>query len=224
MTKKTSKTTANKAANKAAGKKNITIEDQDKNSQAAENKKKEEDKPSEEEVVELPETEDTSETREDESAPEEEPKEDATEKFEAEAKLWHDKYLRLSAEFDNYRKRTLKEKTDLIKVANEDLLKDILAVVDDFDRGVDHLDKSEDLEALKEGIHLIHNKFKEFLKQKGIKEIEAKEQTFDLDYHEAVTKIPAPNEGMKGKVVDVIEKGYMLNDKVIRYAKVVVGD
>jgi molecular chaperone GrpE len=141
-----------------------------------------------------------------------------------EAHEWHDKYLRLSAEFDNYRKRTLKEKADLLRLANEDLLKDILTVVDDFERGIDTMDKSEDLDALKEGIHLIYNKFGDFIKQKGLKEIEALEKPFDIDYHEAVTKIPAPDKKLKGKVVDVIEKGYMLNEKVVRYAKVVVGE
>jgi molecular chaperone GrpE len=223
MTKKASKTTANKTMKKAATKKSIPIEDQDNVTQAAEKPEKE-DKASEEEVVEIPEPEDTADEKKEKAETTKEKKDDTLEKLETEARQWHDKYLRLSAEFDNYRKRTLKEKTDLIRTANEDLLKDILSVVDDFDRGVEHLDKSEDQDALKKGIHLIHNKFKEFLKQKGIKEIEAKEQTFDLDYHEAVTKIPAPSEDMKGKVVDVIEKGYTLNDKVIRYAKVVVGD
>ena len=144
--------------------------------------------------------------------------------LEQSSKEWQDKYLRLSAEFDNYRKRTLKEKADLILTANENLLKDILSVVDDFERGIDHIDKSSDLDALKEGIQLIYTKFSEFLKQKGIKEIEAKGQAFDIDFHEAMTKIPSPTKDDKGKVVDVIEKGYMLNDKVIRYAKVVVGD
>ena len=137
---------------------------------------------------------------------------------------WQDKYMRLSAEFDNYRKRTLKEKSELTKQANGDLLKDILPVVDDFERGHDNLEKATDLDGLKEGISLIYNKFTEFLRQNGIKEIEAKEQDFDIDYHEALTKIPAPTEDLKGKVVDVIEKGYLLNDKVIRYAKVVVGE
>lgn len=144
--------------------------------------------------------------------------------LEQKAKEWHDKYLRLSAEFDNYRKRTLKEKADLLRLANEDLLKDILPVVDDFERGMDSMDKSQDVDALKEGVHLIHKRFLEFLKQKGIKEIEAKDQEFDIDFHEAMTKIPAPSKDLKGKVVDVIEKGYILNDKVVRYAKVVVGD
>jgi molecular chaperone GrpE len=140
------------------------------------------------------------------------------------AREWQDKYIRLSAEFDNYRKRTLKEKSELIKQANGDLLKDILPVIDDFERGIDHIDKTEDLEGLKHGISLIYNKFAEFIRQNGIKEIDAKEKEFDIDFHEALTKIPAPSEELIGKVVDVIEKGYLLNDKVIRYAKVVVGE
>ena len=146
------------------------------------------------------------------------------EKANDSAHEWQDKYIRLSAEFDNYRKRTLKEKTDLIKQANADLLKDILPVVDDFERGMDHIDKTEDLGGLKKGIELIYGKFVEFIRQNGIKEIEAKEKEFDIDFHEALTKIPAPSEEFKGKVVDVIEKGYLLNDRVIRYAKVVVGE
>jgi len=144
--------------------------------------------------------------------------------LEQSARELQDKYLRLSAEFDNYRKRTLKEKAELIINANENLLKDILPVVDDFERGIEHIDKSEDLDALKQGIHLIYSKFSEFLRQKGIKEIDALSQTFNIDFHEAMTKIPAPTEEDKGKILDVLEKGYMLNDKVIRYAKVVVGD
>lgn len=146
------------------------------------------------------------------------------EEFEKSSKEWQDKYIRLAAEFDNYRKRTLKEKAELILYANESLLKDILTVIDDFDRGIEIIDKSEDKEALKEGIHLIYNKFKEFLQQKGIKEIESKGLSFDVELHEAMTKIPAPTEEDKGKVIEVIGKGYKLNNKVIRYAKVVVGD
>ncbi len=141
-----------------------------------------------------------------------------------EVKEWHDKYLRLSAEFDNYRKRTLREKADLLRLANEDLLKDLLTVIDDFERGIITIDKSEDLEALKSGIHLIYNKFSDFIKQKGLTEIQALKAPFDIDYHEAVTKIPAPSKELKGKVVDVLEKGYILNEKVVRYAKVVVGE
>ncbi len=137
---------------------------------------------------------------------------------------WNNKYLRLSAEFDNYRKRTLKEKVELTKQANADLLKDMLSVIDDFERGMDNIAKSEDIESLKTGVELIYTKFIEFTRQNGIKEIEAREKDFDLDYHEAITKIPAPSEDLKGKVVDVVEKGYLLNEKVLRYSKVVVGE
>ncbi len=136
----------------------------------------------------------------------------------------NDKYLRLTAEYDNYRKRTLKERMELTKSAGEGLLKGILPVVDDFDRAVSHLNEASDLNAVKEGIDLIYNKFKEYLKQNGVSEIEAKEKDFDTDLHEAITKIPAPSDEMKGKVIDCIEKGYMLNDKVMRFAKVVVGE
>ncbi|HSH52675.1 MAG TPA: nucleotide exchange factor GrpE [Bacteroidales bacterium] len=136
----------------------------------------------------------------------------------------NDKYLRLAAEYDNYRRRTLKEKIELSKSAGEDVLVNILPVMDDFERGLVSIDKAKELDAIKEGLLLIYNKFKEFLKQRGVKEIEALEQDFDTDVHEAVTKIPAPREELKGKIVDVIEKGYLLNDKVIRYAKVVIGE
>ncbi len=135
-----------------------------------------------------------------------------------------DKYVRLSAEFDNYRKRTLKEKMELTKSAGESILLNIIPVVDDFERGMETMDKASDIDAVKEGIHLIHNKFKDFLKQSGVKEIEARDKEFNTDEHDAVTKIPAPGEEQKGKVVDVIEKGYKLNDRVIRFSKVVVGE
>jgi molecular chaperone GrpE len=143
---------------------------------------------------------------------------------EENSKIWHDKYLRLSAEFDNYRKRTLKEKTDLTKLANAELLKAVLPVVDDFERGLSHLDNAEDKDSLKQGVELIYNKFVEFLRQNSVNEIDAVEKDFDIDFHEAMTKIPAPTKELKGKVVDVLEKGYMLNDRVLRYAKVVVGE
>lgn len=136
----------------------------------------------------------------------------------------NDKYLRLAAEFDNYRRRTLKEKMELSKSAGEDILVNILPVMDDFERGLGNIDQAKDIKAVKEGIHLIYNKFSEFLKQRGIKEIEAKEKEFDTDLHEAITKIPAPNNKLKGKVVDVVEKGYYLNEKIIRFSKVVIGE
>jgi molecular chaperone GrpE len=135
-----------------------------------------------------------------------------------------DKYLRLSAEFDNYRKRTLKEKIELTKSAGEELLRNILPVMDDFERALQTIDNAKEITAVKLGINHIYTKFKEFLNQYGVKEIDANEKDFNIDFHEAVTKIPVEKEGMKGKVVDVIEKGYTLNDKVLRYSKVVVGE
>lgn len=158
--------------------------------------------------------------------PQEEVKEDKKaektdkEKFEE----INDKYLRLAAEYDNYRKRTLKERMELTKSAGEDILINILPVMDDFERALGSIDQAKDINAVKEGVQLIYNKFKEFLKQKGVKEIDAKEKEFDTDLHEAITKIPAPDEKLKGKVVDVIEKGYYLHDKVIRFSKVVIGE
>lgn len=136
----------------------------------------------------------------------------------------NDKYLRLSAEFDNYRRRTLKEKMELTKTAGESLLLALLPVIDDFDRAQAHMDEAKDIDALKEGIALIYNKFSEYLTQQGLKEIEAKKKPFDTDVHEAVTKIPAPTDELKGKVIDCIEKGYTLHEKVVRFSKVVVGE
>lgn len=136
----------------------------------------------------------------------------------------NDKYLRLYSDFENFRKRTQKEKVDLISNAGAGVIKDLLAVVDDFERAIENNDKTEDGSSLKEGFHLIHNKFKKILEQKGVKVMKAKGEPFDYDLHEAVTKIPAPTEDDKGKVIDVIEQGYYLNDKVLRFAKVVVGE
>ncbi|WP_372753537.1 nucleotide exchange factor GrpE [Labilibaculum sp.] len=135
-----------------------------------------------------------------------------------------DKYVRLSAEFDNYRKRTLKEKMELTKSAGEKILVNILPVMDNFERALQSIDSTKDIDAIKEGVHLIYSNFKDFVAQNGVKEIEAVDQLFDTDIHEAITKIPAPTEEQKGKVVDCVEKGYFLNDKVIRFAKVVVGE
>ncbi len=136
----------------------------------------------------------------------------------------NDKYLRLSAEFDNYRKRTLKEKTDLIKTAGGQVLVDMLPVADDFERALQSMENAESITAVKEGVELIFNKFRDFIKAKGIVEIDALNQEFDTDFHEALTKIPAPSDDLKGKVVDVIQKGYKIDEKVVRYAKVVVGE
>lgn len=135
-----------------------------------------------------------------------------------------DKHLRLQAEFDNFRRRTLKEKAELIKSGGESVLVSILPVIDDFERALGLLKNVADEDAGKQGTLLIYNKFSEFLKQNNVKEISALNQDFDVDLHEAITKVPAPEENMKGKVVDVVQKGYTLNEKVIRFAKVVIGD
>ena len=135
-----------------------------------------------------------------------------------------DKHIRLQAEFDNYRKRTMKEKMELIKTGGETVLVNILPVIDDFERALIAFSEMKDDDPLKQGITLIYSKFQEFLKQNNIQEIEAREKEFDTDLHEAVTKIPAPKEELKGKVVDVIQKGYVMNEKVIRFSKVVIGE
>jgi len=150
--------------------------------------------------------------------------EEELEKTEKELLDLKDKHIRLQAEFDNYRKRTLKERMELLKTASESVLMSILPVIDDFDRAIQTLDVVEEESHVIDGVKLIYAKFQEFLKQNGIKEIEAKGQDFNTDLHEAITKIPAPSEELKGKNVDVVQKGYYLNDKVIRFSKVVIGE
>lgn len=135
----------------------------------------------------------------------------------------NDRFLRLYAEFDNFRRRTNKEKVDIISNANAGILKDMLPVIDDFERAIANNETVEDIEALKEGFGLIYNKFKSMLESKGLKAMQAKGEVFDSEIHEAIANIPAPSENDKGKVIDDVEKGYYLNDKVIRFAKVVVG-
>lgn len=154
-------------------------------------------------------------------------KEKYQEKFEAQEKVieeMKDKHLRLQAEFDNFRKRTLKEKADLIKSGGESVLAMILPVIDDFDRALAVMKDVPEDDPFKIGFLLIFNKFKDFMKINNLKEIEAMGLDFNVDIHHALTKIPAPAEELKGKVVDVVEKGYLLNDKVIRFAKVVIGE
>lgn len=136
----------------------------------------------------------------------------------------NDKYLRLSAEFDNYRKRTLRERMELMKTAGEQLLQGILPVVDNFERAIASMERATDVAALRQGVDLIYADFKEYLSRNGIQEIATNGTAFNTDLHEAVTVIPAPDPEMKGMVIDTIEKGYILNDKVIRFAKVVVGE
>lgn len=141
-----------------------------------------------------------------------------------EASEWKDKYLRLVAEFDNYRKRTLREKMDLIASGGEDVIKSLLAIMDDIDRALDAMTKSDDIEAIRQGIVLIHQKLIDTLHAKGVEEISAIGQELDTDLHEAVAKFPVAEEEKKGKVIDVVQKGYKLKDKVVRFAKVVVGE
>ena len=135
-----------------------------------------------------------------------------------------DKYLRLSAEFDNYRKRTMKEKAELILNGGEKSISSILPVIDDFERAIKTMETAKDVKAVKEGVELIYNKFMAVLGQNGVKVIETKDQPLDTDYHEAIAVIPAPSEEQKGKILDCVQTGYTLNDKVIRHAKVVVGE
>ena len=135
-----------------------------------------------------------------------------------------DKYLRLSAEFDNYRKRTMKEKAELILNGGEKSISSILPVIDDFERAIKTMETAKDVKAVKEGVELIYNKFMAVMAQNGVKVIETKDQPRDTDYHEAIAVIPAPSEEQKGKILDCVQTGYTLNDKVIRHAKVVVGE
>lgn len=155
---------------------------------------------------------------------EQEVKQDGKEKT-PEEKLaeMNDKYVRLYAEFDNFRKRTAKERAEYLKYAGEEVFKSLLPVVDDFERGMKANEKVNDPKAIKEGIQLIHNKLSHVLKQGGIEAMDSVGKEFDAETMEAITNIPAPTPDLKGKVVDEVEKGYTMNGKVIRYAKVVVG-
>lgn len=132
-------------------------------------------------------------------------------------------YLFLMAEFDNFRKRTLKEKSEIIKNAGENVLKGLLPIMDDFERGIKAAENSPEGESVKEGVKLIYNKLQKFLNQNGVKEIDPADDVFDTEKHEAISAVPVPDEEKKGKILDTVEKGYTINDKVLRHAKVVVG-
>ena len=136
----------------------------------------------------------------------------------------NDKHLRLFSDFENFRRRTAKERLELIQSAGSQVLRDILPVLDDLDRAIANNDKLEDIEAVREGFKLIDHKFRGVLNGQGLEPMDAVGKEFDTDHHEAVTKIPAPKKKLRGKVVDVIERGYLLNGNVLRYAKVVVGE
>jgi len=145
------------------------------------------------------------------------------EKLKAEVAEWQNKHLRLYAEFDNFKRRTSKERLELLQIAGKDVIVDLLPVLDDFERAQKSIETAADIEAVKEGIKLVHHKLKNTLASKGLKEMEAKGKEFDADVHEGITSIPAPSGDLKGKVIDELEKGYYLNDKVIRFAKVIIG-
>ncbi len=145
------------------------------------------------------------------------------ENWESKYAEMNDRYLRLYSEFDDYRKRSARERVDLVKTAAADIFTAILPVLDDFDRAAKAMETANDIEVVKDGMKLIHTKFGNILKAKGLEEMPSMGQVFDADVHEAITSIPAPDESLKGKVVDEVEKGYALNGKVIRFAKVVVG-
>lgn len=190
------------------------------------NKKKNNDK---EENIMNPEntSENTAENVENTDAPtaetEQAPELSAEEKLQAEVQQLNDKYLRLYAEFDNYKRRTQKERVELLQTAGKDVIVSLLPVLDDFDRALKAMETATDVAPVKEGILLVSTKLKNTLAQKGLKDVESINQPFNTDFHEAITNIPAPSDDLKGKVIDEVEKGYTLNDNVIRFAKVVVG-
>jgi len=148
----------------------------------------------------------------------------ALEELQTKYNQLNDTYLRSLAEFDNYRKRSMREKVDLIKSGGENVLVSVLTVVDDMERGLTAMKETQDVAAIKEGMDLIYGKLQNFLKQNGVTAIDTEGKDFDTDHHEAITTFPAPTPELKGKVVDCVQKGYILNEKVIRFAKVVVGE
>lgn len=170
------------------------------------------------------ETPDTQEPMNDELLTDEEKLEAEIEKLQAQIEEDKDKYLRLSAEFDNYRKRTMKEKAELILNGGEKSISSMLPIIDDLERAVKTTEVATDVAAIKEGIDLIYSKFISILAQNGVKIIDTQDQPLNTDYHEAIAVIPAPAEELKGKILDTVQTGYTMNDKVIRHAKVVVGE
>lgn len=169
-------------------------------------------------------TEATEKATEEKATEEEEEEEDALAALQSKYDQLNDTLLRTMAEYDNYRKRTLREKADLIKTGGESVLVGIISVLDDVERGLQAMETAQDIEAVKEGMRLIHTKMSGFMKQNGVTPIETEALPLDTDVHEAIATIPAPDEALKGKIVDCVQKGYYLHDKVIRFAKVVVGE
>jgi molecular chaperone GrpE len=165
--------------------------------------------------------EETSQNEESQAQQAEEPQED---NWEAKYREANDKFVRLYSEFENFRRRTAKEKLELIGSASGDLIKDLLPVLDDMERAIASNKTAEDIDTVKEGFELVHNKFSKTLQSKGLEAADVVGEAFDAEVHEAVAKIPAPEKKLKGKIIDVVEKGYSLNEKVLRYSKVVVGE
>lgn len=184
---------------------------------------KEEELQQEETQTEAQNAEVESQNAEEEQPAKEETPEDKIAALQAELEKSQKEYLFLMAEFDNYRKRTVKEKAELIKNGGEKAMLGLLPVIDDFERAIDAIDKSSDVEGLKEGVDLIYNKFMKYLESQQVKPMESTGTDFDADIYEAVTTFPAPDESLKGKVIDTVQKGYTINEKVLRHAKVVVG-
>ena len=184
---------------------------------------KEEELQQEETQTEAQNAEVESQNAEEEQPAKEETPEDKIAALQAELEKSQKEYLFLMAEFYNYRKRTVKEKAELIKNGGEKAMLGLLPVIDDFERAIDAIDKSSDVEGLKEGVDLIYNKFMKYLESQQVKPMESTGTDFDADIYEAVTTFPAPDESMKGKVIDTVQKGYTINEKVLRHAKVVVG-
>ena len=184
---------------------------------------KEEELQQEETQTEAQNAEVESQNAEEEQPAKEETPEDKIAALQAELEKSQKESLFLMAEFDNYRKRTVKEKAELIKNGGEKAMLGLLPVIDDFERAIDAIDKSSDVEGLKEGVDLIYNKFMKYLESQQVKPMESTGTDFDADIYEAVTTFPAPDESMKGKVIDTVQKGYTINEKVLRHAKVVVG-
>lgn len=184
---------------------------------------KEEELQQEETQTEAQNAEVESQNAEEEQPAKEETPEDKIAALQAELEKSQKEYLFLMAEFDNYRKRTVKEKAELIKNGGEKAMLGLLPVIDDFERAIDAIDNSSDVESLKEGVDLIYNKFMKYLESQQVKPMESTGTDFDADVYEAVTTFPAPDESMKGKVIDTVQKGYTINEKVLRHAKVVVG-
>ena len=184
---------------------------------------KEEELQQEETQTEAQNAEVESQNAEEEQSAKEETPEDKIAALQAELEKSQKEYLFLMAEFDNYRKRTVKEKAELIKNGGEKAMLGLLPVIDDFERAIDAIDNSSDVESLKEGVDLIYNKFMKYLESQQVKPMESTGTDFDADIYEAVTTFPTPDESMKGKVIDTVQKGYTINEKVLRHAKVVVG-